>query len=218
MKNNYSFYIRQWLETYPANAPFFTDELADNLAKHFNLGVSQAKHIVNTNLNRLTGDLIIRFTKGIYYKPKTTVFGPTKVNPMMIISKMYVYDHGEVIGYETGPSLLQQLGLTTLLPKYRYIATNKFQQKGNRVIEDLGLVIRKPKTTVDHTNYQYLQVLDAVENKEDIFLHNDHLFKTFNDYITKNKLDYGKLIGLARKSYGKEVVLRISDLAASTRI
>lgn len=77
---------------------------------------------------------------------------------MAIASKMYVYNHDEVIGYETGPSLLQQLALTTLVPKYRYIATNRFKQNGSRVIEDLGLVIRKPRTTVDHENYKYLQV------------------------------------------------------------
>lgn len=218
MNNGYGNHIRQWIEAYPKNEPFFTDELADDLVKHFNISFSQAKFIVNTNLNRLEGDVIMRFNKGVYYKPKTTVFGQTKVNPMAIASKMYVYDHDEVIGYETGPSLLQQLGLTTLVPKYRYIATNRFKQNGSRVIEALGLVIRKPKTTVDHANYKYLQVLDAVENKDNIALDNENPYVAFNDYIARNDLDYGKLIGLARKSYGKEVVLRIGDLAASTRI
>jgi hypothetical protein len=177
MNNSFGAYIRQWLETYPPNEPFFTDELAGDLAKNFNLAVSQAKLIVNTNLNRLEGEIIVRFTKGIYYKPKMTVFGPTKVNPMAIAKKLYILDHDEVIGYETGPSLLQQLGLTTWMPKYRYVATNKFKQKGSRVIEDLGLAIRKPKTVVDRTNYKYLQVLDAVENKEKIVLDYDNLFK-----------------------------------------
>jgi hypothetical protein len=218
MNNGYGNYIRKLIEEYPMNEPFFTDEIADDLAKRFNISIAQAKLIVNTNLNRLEGDIIVRYSKGIYYKPKMTVFGQTKANPMAIASKMYVYDHNEMIGYETGPSLLQQLGLTTLIPKYRYIATNRYKHNGSRVIEDLGLVIRKPKTTVNHANYKYLQILDAVENKDNIALESDNPYKTFNDYITRNDLDYGKLIGLAGKSYGKEVVLRIGVLAASTRI
>ena len=72
--------------------------------------------------------------------------------------------------------------------------------------------------SVDQANYKYLQVLDAVENKDNIALNNDNPYEAFNDYIAKNNLDYGKLIGLAGKNYGKEVVLRIGNLAASTRI
>ncbi len=73
---------------------------------------------------------IDHFRKGAYYKHKTTIFWKTPVNPAQFVTKTYIKRNNEVVGYETGASLLQKMGLTTQLPKYRYIATNRQKGKG----------------------------------------------------------------------------------------
>lgn len=79
---------------------------------------------MNTNLYRLRGQSIDSFRKGAYYKHKTTVFGKTPMNPAQFINKQYIQRNDDIVGYETGASLFQEIGLTTQLPKYQYIATN----------------------------------------------------------------------------------------------
>ena len=218
MPIRYGQFIIEKINEIPKGIPIFTKDISDLLVKQFGIENIRAKKIVNTTLNRINGTLIQNYRKGIYYKPKTTVFGKTPLNPMEVTRKMYLNDGNEIIGYETGPSLLQKIGLTTQIPKYRYIATNKYNNKGNRIIEDMKVVIRKPNTTVDRNNILYLQLIDAIENKDKVNINSYDPTGIFDDYITRNKLDYGKLIAIAAKNYGREAILRISDLAVKTRL
>ena len=218
MLKGYGQFVIEKINEIPEGKPIFTKEISDLLVKQFGIENSRAKKIVNTTLNRINGTLIQNYRKGIYYKPKTSVFGKTSLNPMEVTRKMYLSDGNEIIGYETGPSLLQKIGLTTQIPKYRYIATNKYNNKGNRIIEDMKIVIRKPNTPVDRDNIFYLQLIDAIENKDKVNINSHNPSGILNDYITRNKLDYGKLIAIAAKNYGREAILRISDLAVKTRL
>lgn len=218
MGKGYSQFIINKINEVPEGIPIFTDEITELLIKEFKIDNNQARKIVNTNLNRIKGTLILNYKKGIYYKPKTTVFGKTPLNPMHIIAKMYLENNNEVFGYETGASLLQQIGLTTQIPKYRYIATNKYNQKGSRVLEDMKVIVKKPHTIVNNDNFKYLQLIDAIENKDGILIDANNPYEVFNDYINKNNLDYGKLIAITGKNYNKEVILRITDIAVKTRL
>jgi hypothetical protein len=218
MPINYRKFIIDKISEIPEGTPIFTKEISNLLLKEFDIDDIRAKKIVNTTLNRINGTLIQNYRKGIYYKPKTTVFGKTPLNPMEVARKMYLNNGNAIIGYETGPSLLQKIGLTTQIPKYRYIATNKYINKGNRIIEDLKVVIRKPNTLVNKDNILYLQLIDAIENKDKVNIDSYNPTGIFDEYITKNKLDYGKLIAIAAKNYGKEVILRLTDLAVKTRL
>ena len=218
MPIGYGQFVIQKINEIPEGTPIFTKEISDLLVKEFDIENTRAKKIVNTTLNRINGTLIQNYKKGIYYKPKTTVFGKTPLNPMEVTRKMYLNNGNEIIGYETGPSLLQKIGLTTQLPKYRYIATNKYNHNGHRVIEDMKVIIRKPNTLVNKDNIFYLQLIDAIENKDKVNIDSYNPTGIFEDYITRNNIDYGKLIAIAAKNYGKEAILRISDIAVKTRL
>jgi len=61
----------------------------------------------------------------------------------------------EIIGYETGFSLMNKLGLTTQVPKRREIATNAYRKN----IDDRFIIVRKPVITVNTGNFRYLQTL-----------------------------------------------------------
>ena len=217
-ENGYGNCIVKYIEQLPTGTPILTEEIVDLLVKEFHIDEDHAKKIVNTNLNRLKGKVIENFKKGIYYKPKFTAFGKSPLNPNQVATKMFLKDKDEIIGYETGASLIQQLGLTTQIPKYRYIATNKYTGKGKRVLEDLKLVVRRPRMRVTKDNVLYLQLIDALENKDNVKIDAHNPYRIMSEYIEKYQLDYGKLMAIVKTGYSKEVLLRLSELAAETKL
>jgi hypothetical protein len=154
-----------------------------------------------------------RYKKGIYYRAQETPFGKTKMNPVRIIQDMYLNKNGMTIGYETGASFYNQIGLTTQMSKYKYYATNAFKQNGNRVDENMKVMLRKPVTTVTEENHQYLQLLDVIENKDHVEADALHTGKFILEYIRSERLDFVKLVGYASKYYRKEVLLRLGGIA-----
>lgn len=218
LNTNYAAFINDLINKIPAGSPIFTTEITSIVVKELHLDLNRARKIVNTSLNRLKGTSIENFRKGIYYKPKVTVFGKTPLNPTQIIFKRYVAQENEIVGYETGASFLQKLGLTTQLSKNYYIATNLVNHKGNKIDNELKVVLRKPKVTIDKNNVKYLQVLDAVENKDRITVDASNPLKIINDFIEQNYLDFKLLVALASTKYPKEVLARLIKIAQVTRL
>jgi len=183
----------------------------DNLVREFNIDITQAKKIANVNLKRIADHQDLeRFQKGIYYKAQLTLFGKTKLNPISVAIRTYVVNpNNEIIGYETGPSFLNKIGLTTQIAKNKYFATNLYQRNGSRVDKNLNVVIRKPPIKVTTDNYKYLQLLDAIENKDNTVIDAINPEKVIFNYIKKSNLDFMKLIVLASKYYKKEVLLQM---------
>jgi len=192
-----------------------TAYIADNLLIKVNTDPERVRKIVNTSMNRLlkTRKDFIRFKKGIYYKTKMTPFGNIPIDPLQIGINTYLRRQGKQIGYETGPSLCNQLGLSTLMPRYRYFATNIFRQRGNLIDEKLGIVLRKPRMLVNEQNYKYLQLLDLIENKEKISYDTTNPISILFSFIQRNHLDFGKLLGYAKKYYTARTVSHLVELA-----
>lgn len=215
---NYTAFINAIIKEIPEGTPIFTNEITNIVVKELHIDLYRARKIVNTSLNRLKGTSIENFRKGIYYKPKVTIFGKTPLNPTQIIARKYVIQKNDIVGYETGASFLQKIGLATQLPKYHHIVTNLVNHRGNKVDNDLKVVLRKPKVRIDAKNVKYLQVLDAVENKDRIPVDAKLPYKIINDFIEQNSLDFGRLIALANTQYPKIVITRLLKIAQATRL
>lgn len=216
IKGKYVDFITNYIAQSPYGTPIFTAEVTERVMEEFGLEETQARKIVNTNLNRLNGVVLESFRKGIYYKPKTTAFGKSHLNPDQVVKKMYVSPKENVrVGYETGASLQHRLGLTTQMPKYNFIATNVAAPK---VVKELHIVLRKPRMEVNIDNYLYLQILDAIENKDQVVWDAPHPEGIINKFIEANKLDYGKLLGYAAMNYAKDIVWRLGKVAEGTRL
>ena len=158
---------------------------------------------------------LVRYQKGIYYKAENTPFGKTKLNPAIINRDRYLEKDGVINGYETGASFLNQMGLTTQMPKYKKYATNAFKYNGCKVNKKLLVIIQKPRAKITQDNYLYLQLLDAIANKDKVTFDVFQPEKVFFNYINDKKLDFKKLVGYAKKYYNKKIVLRISEIAAT---
>ncbi len=212
----YGQYIADMIFRLPVGVPIYTEDIAEKLVKQFEINFEKAKGLANVNLKRIADNNDLeRYQKGVYYKAQITPFGKTKLNPAILARNAYIHKNSITIGYETGASFMNKIGLTTQIAKYKYYATNVFKQNGSRVDEKLNVVIRKPVTTVTEENYRYLQLLDAIENKDKVPIDASHPEKIILFYIKNNSLDFIKLVAYANKYYRKETLLRIGEIAAS---
>ncbi len=214
-KMKFSKYIADSINHITYGTPIYPDDIANNLVREFNINTKQAKKIVNVNLKRnVDNQKLERFQRGIYYKAQQTPFGKTKLNPNSMAFKIYINRNNEIIGYETGPSFLNKIGLTTQNARNKYFATNVYQAHRCRVDKKLNVVIRKPPIKVTADNYKYLQLLDAIENRDNITIDINCPEKVILNYIKKNNLDLMRLIYLARKYYKNDVLIRVIDIVA----
>jgi len=116
--------------------------------------------------------VIKKLAKGIFYKPKKTVFGEKKPDEQQLL-KPYLYQNGRRTAYITGDYLYNQLGLTTQVPAVMQIAS-----RNRRVFVNNGaLKATAVKSYVDVTddNYQMLGFLDAMKDLKqipDVDIHN----------------------------------------------
>lgn len=214
----YGKFITEYIKRINPGTPIFTEDTAKEVAERFGTSTEQAKKVVNVTLKRIVdrgNNLLIRFDKGVYYRPKMTAFGPSKLNPMQVFIETYIKKGMDICGYETGPSLLNQMGLTTQIPKYRYFATNRCQRYGDHVDTKLKVVLRRPLMNVNAETRPYLQLLDALENRDKTPIDVDNAQERLVEFAVQNNLDFKKLIAYAKKYYNKEVVWRVAELAAS---
>lgn len=130
-----------------------------NIAKENYLTAAKA-------LERIQKDgLIKRVSKGIFYKPRLTVFG--ELEPVYNeLLQAYLFENGKRIAYITGTSLFNQLGLTTQMAYRIKIASRQKRININRGTLQAKAV--KSYADVNENNYQILGILDAVKDIKNI--------------------------------------------------
>ncbi|MDR3293084.1 MAG: hypothetical protein LBT20_03150 [Clostridiales bacterium] len=201
---SYSDYIRNEIAQKDWDCLFTAEEICAKTAERFGADKKKLKYTVNVILNRMTGTELLGYQKGVYYRPRKTLFGLVPINRAEAVYKEYVENENGVIGYVTGPTLFQKMGFTTQIPKYRFFASNKAVRE--KVIESANIVLRPPKTVVNAENYRYLQLLDIIDNKDGVVFETDDAEERYCEVIQKYALDFGRLIGTAKRYYSQRVV------------
>lgn len=218
----YGKFITEYIKKMAPGVPIYTEDAAKEIVAHFYTTPDQARKVVNVTLKRMADGneqiKLIRYQKGIYYRPKVTAFGISLLNPMQVVIESYVKKGKDEFGYETGPSLVNKLGLTTQIPKYRYYATNRCHRYGDNVDEKRKVVFRSPVIAVSAENRPYLQLLDILQNKDNTPIDAADAQRRMENYIEQNNIDFRKLIALAQKHYGRKVTLRVAELAAGIEV
>ncbi|MGE4446291.1 MAG: DUF6088 family protein [Synergistaceae bacterium] len=188
----------------------FADDFAVDLTSQFAIPLEHAKKVVNVNLKRLADRGIIqRLKAGIYYKAKETAFGKTKPNIDAVMTRVLTINDEEIIGYETGVSFQNSIGLITLMPKIKEIATNRYRIK---LDPNCNIAVRKPKTKINKDNYKYLQFIDLIDELPTAYIDAADPYLLLNGYINKQELDKLKLISIAKKYYPNKTLLRLLDV------
>jgi len=155
-------YVTTAVGSTPYGAPIHAATLADNLAEVFQIDLGKARRMTNVYLGRLIDSgLIARVAHGIYARAEESVFGIAVPGRDKIIAATFLYDSDETIGYETGASSLNQLGLSTLIPAKRHIATNRYRSAAP---DYSGIVLKRPLVHVTTRNAPYLQMVEALRD------------------------------------------------------
>jgi len=118
------------------------------------------KEAVIKGLNRMaaTGK-ISKLSKGKYYKPENTVFGELQLNQYQIVKDLLEYK-GKLIGYLTGYSVYNQLGLSSQVSNIIQIGKNETRPTLKRSNYTIAFV--KQKNTITKNNIPLLQILDSI--------------------------------------------------------
>jgi transcriptional regulator NrdR family protein len=117
------------------------------------------KEAIIKSLNRMAASgKISKLSKGKFYKPENTVFGALQPNQYQVVKDLLEED-GKTIGYLTGYSIYNQLGLTTQVSNTIQIGKNEVRSKFKRERYTISFI--KQKKTITKDNIQFLQVLDA---------------------------------------------------------
>ncbi len=118
------------------------------------------KEAIIKALNRLaTSGQIIKLAKGKFYKPETSVFGKLPPNQSQIVKDL-LENNGKLVGYLTGYSIYNQLGLTTQVSNIIQIGKNEIRASFTRARYTIGFI--KQKNTITKENIPLLQILDAI--------------------------------------------------------
>ena len=205
----YSDMIRKIITDIPEGQPFQTEMIARELAAQNHVPLRQAKLIANTILKRLVDKgHLERFQKGTYYRTKQTAFGKIRPSASMLEVQLLMLRNEEIIGYETGISLMNQIGLTTLVPRQRDIATNAYRKK----INDIHIRVKKPVIAVNGNNYRYLQLLDAIRDMPNAPIDAVNPKGLLRSFVQKNALDPVKALSFAKQHYPQRTLLNLVDL------
>lgn len=198
--------ISEYVNNQKIGYPIFSSDIQKYILK--NKQVSPL--VINEYINRYekTHEDFNRYKKGIYYTSIDTVFGKSTIKHGELVRRLYMWDEDEVFGYETGPSYCNFIGLTTQVPKYTFIATNKRQTN----INDSTLKLVKPVIEVNINNYKYLQMLDIISNRVLTYYETENYKSIIRDEIERKKINFEGLFYYAKYYKDKNIYKKIAEL------
>lgn len=118
------------------------------------------KEAIIKALNRMVASgKIMKFAKGKYYKPENTPFGSILPDQKQVVKDL-LENSGKTIGYLTGYSIYNQLGLTSQISNTIQIGRNQTRPGFKRERYTISFI--KQTNTINKENIPLLQILDAL--------------------------------------------------------
>ena len=119
------------------------------------------KEAIIKSLNRMAASRrISKLSKGKYYKSVINEFGNMPPDQYQVVKDLLEKD-GKLIGYLTGYSVYNQLGLTTQVSNSIQIGRNEIRPALQRGMYRILFI--KQKNTITNENIPLLQILDAIK-------------------------------------------------------
>ena len=118
------------------------------------------KEAVIKALNRMAASgSIVKLAKGKFYKPEESAFGKLQPTQREIVKDL-LEKNGKVIGYLTGYSIYNQLGLTTQVSNTIQIGRKEIRASFKRGRYTISF--SRQKNTITKENIPILQILDSI--------------------------------------------------------
>ena len=145
-------YIRNTINRLPKGYVFTYED--------FDIDVNKKEAIIKA-LNRMVNSgKISKLAKGKYFKPEKTPFGILQPSQEQIVKDLLDED-GKTVGYLTGYSIYNKLGLTRQISNVIQIGKNQTRPKFQRERYTVSFV--KQKNTIIKKNVPLLQILDSIK-------------------------------------------------------
>lgn len=122
---------------------------------------------IRYHLKRLTDSGILsRFEAGVYYFPKKNILEEQAVlSTETVVLHKYISRRGKKVGFYSGYTLANRLGLSTQVPFIEEITSNYAPAKVREItVKDRKFVIRRPVTEITEENAYVLQLLDGLKD------------------------------------------------------
>lgn len=189
-------YIRNTIDRLPKGYVFTYED--------FDFDVNKNEAIIKA-LNRMVNSgKIEKLSKGKYFKPEKTPFGTLQPNQEQIVKDL-INEGGKAVGYLTGYSIYNKLGLTTQVSNLIQIGKNQTRPKFKRERYTISFV--KQKNTITKKNIPLLQILDSIK-----------LVKKIPDTTIKRScLRFLEIIGKLKLDDKKELIRLSLKYPPSTR-
>lgn len=125
----------------------------------FDIPVDKVEALKKTLSRLVQSGKIIRLSKGQFYKPEVSEFGNLRPREYQVVKDLLEEDN-RVIGYLTGVSAFNKLGLTTQVSNTIQIGTNISRSARRRGKYSIRFILQKNTITKD--NIYLLQILDSI--------------------------------------------------------
>ena len=168
------------IETYGFNEPIISKDVAYK---------EYSRQWLYKEFNKLCECVkIIKYEKGLYYIPTKTVLGNSLLDPKKVIEKKYINNGEDTIGYYSGVTFLNQLGISTQMPNTIEIYTNNESANVRDVsVGKQKVLLRRARTEINKENAAVLSLLELMNFVPASFFDEDRR-KTINLYIVTNKI------------------------------
>lgn len=186
--------------------------LFEYLKKHYELGEPIFASDISINgmteenlryhLKKMTDDgILCRFEPGIYYFPKMNILGEKMLLAADTVAvHKYIMRRGRRVGYYSGYTLANRMGLSSQVPFTEEITSNYAPALVRELtIKNRKYIIRRPAVEITEENVMILQFLDCLKDvdkcaEEELDICGQILTKYAKDHeITKHMID--KFIG-----------------------
>ena len=119
------------------------------------------------HLKKMTDDgRICRFEPGVYYFPKKNLLGERQLlSADTVAVHKYIIRRGKRVGYYSGYTLANRMGLSTQVPFIEEITSNYAPAAVRELkIQNRSYIIRRPAVEVTEENAMVLQFLDCLKD------------------------------------------------------
>lgn len=119
------------------------------------------------HLKKLTDeDIICRFEPGVYYFPKSGILGERmSLSTDTVALHKYIMRRGKRIGYYSGYTLANRMGLSTQVPFIEEITSNFAPAPVRELaIKNRKYILRRPLAEITEENVNVLQFLDCLKD------------------------------------------------------
>ncbi|MBR4079049.1 MAG: hypothetical protein IKK29_02455 [Christensenellaceae bacterium] len=166
------------LEKYGYNEPIILNEISYK---------DYSRSWIFKELNKLCeSNSLIRYESGVYYIPTQTILGPSILNPRKVIERKYIRTDNDIIGYYSGSTFLNQLGISTQMPNTIEIYTNNERaQVRNVVVGKQKVILRKARTPITQENVAVQSFLELMNSVQPSFFDDDRK-QIVEDFIIQN--------------------------------